>query len=104
MKTSYRCDVMKTAHEIYNTTLLGWSVCLTKAWKLYQLQKAFCAGKVRFSYRKADGTVRLATGTLPDAANAQQVTKKKNYKTCCYYDLEAGGIRSFRIENLIAVY
>lgn len=72
-------------------------------------------GKVEFKYKKKDGTERKAVGTmdpklmdLPEKKTQSDVDgaeKKKTRKlpsdSVFYYDLEAKGFRSFKMENFI---
>jgi len=58
--------IMRRAWVIARTT--GKAVALAKSWQLYRLVKQMQAGVVRFSYEKADGTLRRALGTLKDVA------------------------------------
>lgn len=63
---------------------------------------------VKFAYLKKDGSIRIAYGTTKVDFVANKVCgwseSRENYATTAYYDLESGGWRSFRWENLIAVY
>ena len=75
------------------------------------------AGKVEFKYMKKDGSERKAVGTmdpalmdLPEKKTQTDVDKseKKEVKSrklpadsVFYYDLEAKGFRSFKMENFI---
>lgn len=59
---------------------------------------------VTFAYEKADGSLRKAKGTLKDVSNLIKGTGSENYKTVRYFDVEANGFRSFKVENLITVY
>ena len=104
MKTNFRHDVMMMAHEIFKATMKNWSVCLAKAWQLYRLVKMLRAGIVKFAYEKSDGNLRKATGTLIGASEMVKGTGKKNYKTVCYFDADAEAFRSFKVENLVAIY
>lgn len=104
MKKDFRHEVMKMAHEIFRATAKNWSVCLAKSWQLYRLIKMFRSGIVKFAYEKADGTLRKATGTLKGAYGIVKGTGKKNYKTVCYFDVDAEAFRSFKVENLVAIY
>lgn len=74
--------------------------------------EALKAGKVKFSYKKVDGSTREAVGTLKtelmDGAKATDKKvedgKKKHFvppTILIYWDLEAKGFRSFRKENFI---
>lgn len=73
---------------------------------------ALRAGKVKFSYKKVDGSTREALGTLKpelmDGAHATEKKvndgKKKHHvppTIIIYWDLEAKGFRSFRKDNFI---
>ena len=59
---------------------------------------------VSFAYEKADGSLRKAKGTLQDVSNLIKGTGIENYKTVRYFDVDANGFRSFKVENLITVY
>lgn len=73
--------------------------------------KALRAGKVKFSYKKVDGTTREALGTLKPELIGKGATdkkvedgKKKRHvppTIIIYWDLEAAGFRSFRKDNFI---
>ena len=82
---------------------------ISKALLIEQLKKKLRSGQiVKFVYLKSNGDIRVAYGTT----NADFVKDKvcgwgvsrEEYATTAYYDLESGGWRSFRWENLIAVY
>ena len=60
--------IMRRAWVIARTTGKAFAVALAKSWQLYRLVKQMQAGVVRFSYEKADGTLRRALGTLKDVA------------------------------------
>ena len=61
-------------------------------------------GIVAFAYEKADGSLRKAKGTLKDIQNLIKGTGSENYKTIRYFDIEANGFRSFKVENFITAY
>lgn len=104
MKTNYKHKVFCMAHELMKATGKVFSVCLAKAWALYRLTRQMHAGIVTFAYEKADGTLRKAKGTLKDVQNFVKGTGAENYKTVRYYDVEANGFRSFKVENFITAY
>ena len=60
--------IMRRAWVIARTTGKAFAVALAKSWQLYRLVKQMQAGVVRFSYEKADGTLRRALGTRKDVA------------------------------------
>ena len=108
-KISFRVKVMKYAHNLFNATQESWSLCVKRAWQLYKLAKIMREREVKFSYWKADGTIRQAHGTLRNLpagvtnANGKKRTKP-SYKTFSYYDTDKNQFRCFRVENLISVY
>ncbi|WP_295878775.1 SH3 beta-barrel fold-containing protein [uncultured Alistipes sp.] len=97
--------IMRRSWALFRTTGKTFSVCLSKAWQLYRLTDRMRAGVVRFAYEKADGTLRRACGTLRDiAATIKGSGRPDDGRTVKYYDIEAAGWRSFKVENLITVY
>ena len=101
---NFRTKVFKQAYELITTTGKAFSVCLAKAWALYRLTKRMHKGVVTFAYEKTDGSLRKAKGTLKDIQNLIKGTGSENYKTVRYFDIDANGFRSFKIENLITIY
>lgn len=104
METNFRTKVFRWAYEIAHTTGKCFAVCLSKAWAIYRLQKLMNKGVVSFTYRKTDGTLRKAQGTLKDVEVFIKGTGKESFKALSYFDVEAAAFRSFRIENLIAIH
>ncbi|MBD5199397.1 MAG: DUF2693 domain-containing protein [Bacteroidales bacterium] len=105
-KTNFRARVMKYAWQLWKATKQTWRTCMLKAWQLYRLAKAMREGIVAFSYRKADGSIREAHGTLkniPAGATfgGKRVTKP-SYKTLAYFDTDKQAFRCFKIENLVS--
>lgn len=104
-KKKFRVRVMKYAHFLYERTHNAWSICLLKAWELYRLAKKMRRGVVKFVFRKMDGTIRYALGTLQHLpVGATNKGKQPQFKTFAYYDIEKQDMRCFRVENLITVY
>lgn len=82
---------------------------ISKALLVEQLKKQLRSGQiVKFAYLKSNGEVRVAYGTTNTDFVKDKVCgwgeSRETYATTAYYDLEKGGWRSFRWENLIAVY
>lgn len=95
--------LMRRAWAIARATGERFALCLSKAWALYRLAKRMRSGVVSFAYRKTDGTLRQASGTLQEVADTIKGTgRPDDGKTLKYYDTDANGWRSFRVENFIA--
>lgn len=82
---------------------------ISKALLVEQLKKKLRSGQiVKFAYLKSNGDIRVAHGTTNVDFVKDKIRgwgeSRENYATTAYYDLEKGGWRSFRWENLIAVY
>lgn len=105
MQSKDLSNVMRRAWQIARATGKAFSVALSKSWALYRLVKQMRAGVVRFSYEKVDGTLRKACGTLKDTGLLVKGTgRPDDGQTVKYYDVEAKGFRSFRVENFITTY
>ena len=82
---------------------------ISKALLIEQLKKKLRSGQiVKFAYLKSNGDIRVAYGTTNVDFVKDKIRgwgeSRENYATTAYYDLEKGAWRSFRWENLIAVY
>lgn len=82
---------------------------ISKALLIEQLKRKLRSGQiVKFAYLKSNGDIRVAHGTTNVDFVKDKIRgwgeSRENYATTAYYDLEKGGWRSFRWENLIAVY
>lgn len=104
MKRTDLSTIMRRAWQIARATGKAFAVALSKSWQLYRLTKQMRAGIVRFAYEKADGTLRKALGTLKDTAALVKGTGRPDGRTVRYYDVEADGWRSFKVENFITAY
>lgn len=104
METTYRKQIFKQAQEIQQATGKTFAVALAKAWQLYRFQQKLRQGIVVFSFERADGSVRKARGTLQGTERFVKGTGKENYKTVRYFDVDKHAFRSFKVENLIAIY
>ncbi len=97
--------IMRRAWQIARATGKVFAVALSSAWQLYRLTKQMRVGIVRFAYEKVDGTLRKAIGTLQaTAVLAKGTGRPDNGRTVKYYDVEADGWRSFKVENLVTIY
>ncbi len=106
-KNNFRVRVMKYAWQLWQITRESWQLCMIKAWQLYRLAKYMRSGVVTFYYRKADGSIRKAIGTLMNVPAGATIRGKKmtkpSYKTMTYYDTVKNSYRSFKVENLICI-
>lgn len=106
-KNNFRVRVMKYAWQLWKSTQESWQLCMIKAWQLYRLAKAMRERVVAFYYRKADGSVRKAFGTLKNVPAGATLGGKKftkpSYKTMSYFDTEKNAFRCFKVENLICL-
>ena len=87
------------------------SDALKYAWWFESFRAKLASGVYRFSYLKKDGSIREARGTLdmsripeehrPKSLSSAPDVRPENYDTFPYYDINAGGWRSFRLDNFI---
>ena len=105
MKTTELKGIMKTAWRFFKVTGKSFSECLKLAWSNYKLKKALSVGIVKFYFRKVNGEIREAWGTLnskylTETTNADN--RNKNELTQTYFDTEKNEFRCFKKLNLIS--
>lgn len=100
---NFRVRVMKYAWQLWRATKASWRECMLKAWQLYRLTKQMREGMVRFVYRKTNGEIRHAVGTLVGFPTQGRRITKPSYKTITYWDVTRGAFRCFRTENLMCI-
>ena len=99
--------IMRQAWSFVKGEGMTLSEAMKCAWRNFKLKMEMLAGKaVRFSFRKVDGTVREALGTLAQAAinyipNGNGRPAPDSVQR--YWDLEAGGYRSYSKASLLAI-
>lgn len=86
--------------------------------KIYKLKELMYNGFVKFSFTKADGTVREATGTLSESYIGQHTfrdkevnqtvklsshTRRKSLYQLSFFDVDAKGWRSMNINRFIKI-
>lgn len=103
-----KSQLFKMAHTMLRKAeVKNLSEALSKAWKVLKLHAKMLAGKVEFSYRKLDGGIRKAVGTLfninytPKAPANGKPRKERPVDVICYFDIEKKAFRSFCAANLI---
>lgn len=103
MKTTDLSTIMRMAWRFYRTTRRAFAECLKLAWHNFNLVRRMHTEVVRFYFRKVDGTLREAWGTLradlvpPVEGND---TRKKNDTVQVYFDTEKNEWRCFKRLNL----
>ena len=104
-------SLKKTKPAILRGAELDASNALKYAWWFESFRAQLRTGVYRFSYFKEDGSIREARGTLdfsripaehqPKPLSGAPDVRPENYETFRYYDLDAEGWRSFRLDNFI---
>ena len=96
-------NVMNTAWVIARQTGEMFGGCLKKAWANSKLHNALKHGVVRFTFRKIDGSVRVAFGTLQGLEYRAKSDRRSGNPTLqVYYDLEKNAFRCFKRANLLS--
>jgi len=96
-----RSFVFRTAWRVAGA-FDSFADALRYAWRVAKLKLRMLAGAVEFAYRKVDGTVRTAVGTLaPKYVDYEYKGQASSCRTLAYYDIERGGFRCCRLENII---
>ena len=99
--------IMRTAWTVAKSENISLSTALKLAWKSFKLKLRMKTEVVKFAFRKIDGTVREAVGTLVSSmlpkrdGNAPAKERAKNYGVQVYYDLDRECFRSFKVANLL---
>jgi Ni,Fe-hydrogenase III component G len=93
--------VFKTAWQLIDK-FNNFSEALKYAWAVVKLKIKMLKSVVEFSYYKVDGSTRNAIGTLQSKfVDYEYKGQTSSNKVFSYYDIEQGGFRCFKIENLI---
>lgn len=102
-------SLKKTKPAILRGAQPDASIALKYAWWFESFRKQLRSGVYRFSYFKIDGQIREARGTLDPSLIPDDFAPKSGMdpdalepaSTFRYYDLDAAGWRSFRLDNFI---
>ena len=79
---------------------------LKKAWQVFKLKAAMAKGIVRFYFRKVDGTIREAYGTLKAELMPEvkgEDNRRKNDTVQVYFDSEKQEFRCFKLANIVTL-
>ncbi len=76
--------------------------------ELKRLRRLLRQGVVEFSYKKKDGSLRKAKGTLkpeliPDTDHDDDRIKNTNDECFCYFDLKRNDFRQFLRSNFVEI-
>jgi len=97
-KPTMKKTLFLNAWSISKRTGMNFSEALKYAWKSLKMKMQMLSGSVEFSYKKVNGDVRHAIGTLKDVP-ATKSTKAPS-GVLIYFEEAVNGWRSTRIENL----
>ena len=79
-----------------------------KAMLIETAKRQMASGVCHFAYTKKNGEYREAWGTLVSSLVDKKIVgtgaSRENYATSAYWDCEKSAWRSFRWENIVAVY
>ena len=79
-----------------------------KAMMVESLKRQMRGGVAHFVYQKKNGELREAWGTTNKSLARKHINgngdSREFYCTTAYFDVEKGNWRSFRWENIVAVY
>lgn len=102
-----KSKLFKIAHSIFRKGQVAtFAEALQKAWKAIKVYTEMLTGTVTFTFRKVNGEIRNAVGTLCDIdyqskGSQSQEYKDRNADVICYFDMEKNAFRSFKAVTLI---
>lgn len=97
---------MQMAWQFVKRNGMTLAEALKKAWQVFKLKAQMTKGIVRFYFRKVDGTIREAYGTLradlmPEIKGEDN--RRKNDTVQTYFDTERQEFRCFKLANLVTL-
>ena len=106
MKKNLLHEIMSLAWQFVKRNGFSMSEALKCAWANMKLKAAMKQRIVKFYFKKVDGSVREAYGTLKEnliPATSGNDKRAKNETIQVYYDSEKQSWRSFKRANLIQI-
>lgn len=107
MKTrEFLHEVMSLAWQMVKKNGFSMSEALKTAWSNLKLKSEMKKRIVKFYFKKVDGSVREAYGTLCEKlmpAIAGTDKRAKNETVQAYYDTEVGEFRCYKKANLLSI-
>ena len=104
-KKNLLSEIMSLAWQMVKRNGYTMSKALKTAWANIKLRAAMKQRIVKFYYRKIDGSLREAYGTLKESLlpPTQGSGRKTNCTLQTYFDTERQGWRCFKIANLVKI-
>ena len=106
MKATDLRNIMKMAWQFFKRNGMTLAEGLKKAWQVFKLKAAMAKGIVRFYFRKVDGTIREAYGTLKAELMPEvkgEDNRRKNDTVQVYFDTEKQEFRCFKLANIVTL-
>lgn len=106
MKATDLRSIMQMAWQFVKRNGMTLAEGLRKAWQVFKLKAAMTRGIVRFYFRKVDGTIREAYGTLKAELMPEikgEDNRKKNDTVQVYFDTEKQEFRCFKLANIVTL-
>lgn len=104
-KTDLR-SIMQMAWQFVKRNGMTLADALKKAWQVFKLKAQMAKGIVRFYFRKVDGTIREAYGTLRTDLMPEikgEDNRRKNDTVQTYFDTERQEFRCFKLANIVTL-
>lgn len=100
-----KSKLFKVAYAILRKAQAStFSEALKAAWKAMKVYTSMLTGKVEFTFRKVNGEIRKAVGTLYNLdyiATGSGIQSDKNADVICFWDCDKNAFRSFKASTLI---
>lgn len=106
MKKNDLRAIMQMAWQFVKRNGMTLADALKKAWQVFKLKAQMTRGIVKFYFRKVDGTIREAYGTLRTDLMPEikgEDNRKKNDTVQTYFDTEKQEFRCFKLANLVTL-
>lgn len=104
-KTDLR-NIMQMAWQFVKRNGMTLAEALKKAWQVFKLKVQMMKGIVRFYFRKVDGSIREAYGTLRTDLMPEikgEDNRRKNDTVQTYFDTERQEFRCFKLANIVTL-
>lgn len=100
-----KSKLFKIAYAILRKSqATNFSEALKAAWKAMKIYTRMLVGQVEFKFRKVNGEIRNAVGTLHNldyVAKSSGNQSDKNADVICFWDCEKQAFRSFKASTLM---